>query len=187
MYSQCSQYNVSWGDVLREGGDQAGLEGDPSWEVVPCQQGWEYRWVASSHHHEHHHHHPCRPSTAKYHVSLTVEQDWVCDRAWIPALSQSLFFTGAIPGMLTFGWLSDWGGRVPAILASNLVCLYCTVLYCTVLYCTVLQVCLVTGLLTPLVTSHTTFFLLRFLQGFAYNSFYAIAYVLGKMKYSIDL
>ena len=47
--------------------------------------------------------------------------------------------------------------------------------------------CLVTGLLTPLVTSHTAFFLLRFLQGFAYNSFYAIAYVLGKMKYSIDL
>ena len=101
-------------------------------------------------------------------MSLAVEQDWVCDRAWVPALSQSLFFTGAIPGMLTFGWLSDWGGRVPAILASNLVCL-------------------VTGLLTPLVTSHTTFFLLRFLQGFAYNSFYAIAYVLGKMKYSIDL
>ena len=118
-------------------------------EVVPCQQGWEY-------------------STEEYHVSLAVEQDWVCDRAWIPALSQSLFFTGAIPGMLTFGWLSDLGGRVPAILASNLVCL-------------------VTGLLTPLVTSHTSFFLLRFLQGFAYNSFYAIAYVLGKMKYSIDL
>ena len=47
MYSQCSQYNVSWGDVLREGGHQAGLEGDPSWEVVPCQQGWEYRWVAT--------------------------------------------------------------------------------------------------------------------------------------------
>ena len=119
MFSQCSQYNVSWGDVLREDGDQAGLEGDPSWEVVPCQQGWEY-------------------STAEYHVSLAVEQDWVCDRAWIPALSQSLFFTGAIPGMLTFGWLSDWGGRVPAILASNLVCLYCTVLYYSVLYCTVL-------------------------------------------------
>ena len=57
---------------------------------------------------------------------------------------------------------------MPAILASNLVCL-------------------VTGLLTPLVTTHTAFFLLRFLQGFAYNSFYAIAYVLGKMKYSVDL
>ena len=107
MFSQCSQYNVSWGDVVREGGDQEGLEGDPSWEVVPCQQGWEYKWVAAdlSHHHDH-----ASPSTAEYHVSLAVEQDWVCARAWIPALSQSLFFTGAIPGMVTFGWLSDTQG-----------------------------------------------------------------------------
>ena len=109
-------------------------------------------------------------------------------------MSQSLFFAGAVPGLVFFGWFSDAHGRVPAIVLSNAVCLYSTilyyiyyiVLYCTVLYCTVLQVCLVTGLLTPLVTSHTTFFLLRFLQGFAYNSFYAIAYVLGKMKHSID-
>ena len=50
------------------------------------------------------------PSTAEYHVSLAVEQDWVCARAWIPALSQSIFFTGAIPGMVTFGWLSDTQG-----------------------------------------------------------------------------
>ena len=31
----------------------------------------------------------------------------VCDEAWIPALSQSLFFLGAIPGMITFGWFAD--------------------------------------------------------------------------------
>ena len=55
-----------------------------------------------------------------------------------------------------------------------------TVLYYTLLYCTVLQVCLVTGLLTPLATDHVTFFVLRFLQGLACNSFWSIPYILGE-------
>ena len=58
-------------------------------------------------------------------------------------MSQSLFFAGAVPGLVFFGWFSDAHGRVPAIVLSNAVCLYCTVLYyiyyivlyCTVLYC----------------------------------------------------
>ena len=41
-------------------------------------------------------------------------------------------------------------------------------------------VCLVTGLLTPLATDHVTFFVLRFLQGLACNSFWSIPYILGE-------
>ena len=94
-------------------------------------------------------------------------------------MSQSLFFAGAVPGLVFFGWFSDAHGRVPAIVLSNAV-LYYTVLRCTILYCTVLQVCLVTGLLTPLATDHVTFFVLRFLQGLACNSFWSIPYILGE-------
>ena len=65
--------------------------------------------------------------------SISVEQDWVCEKAWIPALSQSLFFGGAIPGMIFFGWFADSYGRIPATVLSNLVCL-------------------VTGVVTPFVT-----------------------------------
>ena len=53
-------------------------------------------------------------------------------------MSQSLFFAGAVPGLVFFGWFSDAQGRVPAIVLSNTVSLYCTVLYYFVLYCTVL-------------------------------------------------
>ena len=101
-------------------------------------------------------------------------------------MSQSLFFAGAVPGLVFFGWFSDAHGRVPAIVLSNAVLYYtvlrCTILYCTstVLYCTALQVCLVTGLLTPLATDHITFFVLRFLQGLACNSFWSIPYILGE-------
>ena len=41
-------------------------------------------------------------------------------------------------------------------------------------------VCLVTGLLAPLATDHVTFFVLRFLQGLACNSFWSIPYILGE-------
>ena len=61
----------------------------------------------------------------------------------IPALSQLLFFTGAIPGMLVFGWLADRHGRLPTILLSNTICLVC-------------------GVVTPFTTGHTAFLVLRY-------------------------
>ena len=55
---------------------------DESWPVGKCTSGWEYE-------------------LEDYHKSVTVEFDWVCDQAWIPALSQTVFFLGAIPGMFS--------------------------------------------------------------------------------------
>ena len=139
---------MSWSEVLTPSqlaGDSPAVT-DPSWEVVPCQQGWEY--IAE-----------------QYHVSLTMEQDWVCDQAWIPALSQSLFFIGAIPGMIFFGWFSDTRGRVQAIILSNFICLITA---------------MVTLMVNPLmVNNYVYFFLLRFFQGVAYTSFYSLAFVYG--------
>ena len=73
---------------------------------------------------------------------ITVEHNWVCEKAWIPALSQSLFFCGAIPGMIFFGWFADKYGRIPATVFSNIVCL-------------------VTGVVTPFVTGKLKSFNLK--------------------------
>ena len=139
---------MSWSEVLTPSqlaGDSPAVA-DPSWEVVPCQQGWEY--IAE-----------------QYHVSLTMEQDWVCDQAWIPAMSQSLFYIGAIPGMIFFGWFSDTRGRVQAIILSNFICLITA---------------MVTLMVNPLMfNNYVYFFLLRFFQGVAYTSFYSLAFVYG--------
>ena len=135
-YSQCTQYNVSWEEVLVSGDTD-----QDSWPVVPCQDGWEYEMSG-------------------YHVSISVEQDWVCDQAWIPALSQSLFFCGAIPGMIFFGWFADIYGRIPATIFSNVVAL-------------------ILGVATPFCTGHISFLTLRFLMGTAFNTFYTIPYILG--------
>ena len=114
----------------------------PDWEVVECRAGWEYNMEG-------------------HHVSVTVEQDWVCKKSWIPALSQSLFFAGAIPGMIFFGWFADAYGRIPAIMASNILCL-------------------LSGVVTPFSQDYVSFLVSRFFAGLAFNSFFTLPYVLGK-------
>ena len=141
-YSQCQQYTTDWALVLHQ--VEAGHTVSPSvaWQVVPCQAGWEY-------------------SMEGHHVSVTVEQDWVCDWAWVPALSQSLFFLGAIPGMMVFGWFADAHGRIPAIMASNIIAL-------------------ITGVATPFAPEYISFLVLRFAMGLSFNTFFTIPYILGK-------
>ena len=143
-YSQCHQFTTDWDLVVDT--LQAGQNITPTttadWEVVECEGGWEYQLEG-------------------HHVSITVEQDWVCHRAWIPALSQSLFFAGAIPGMIFFGWFSDSYGRIPTIMASNILCL-------------------ITGVATPFAQEYISFLVLRFLMGVAFNTFFTMPYVLGR-------
>ena len=143
-YSQCQQYTTDWALVVEslQAGQNISSVRSSDWEVVECEGGWEYQLDG-------------------HHVSITVEQDWVCGRAWIPALSQSLFFAGAIPGILFFGWFSDAYGRIPTIMASNIICL-------------------ITGVATPFVTEHVSFLVLRFLMGVAFNTFFTMPYVLGR-------
>ena len=118
------------------------MSANTSWPTVPCDHGWEY-------------------DLDNFHSSITSDNDWVCDRAWIPPLSQTLFFVGNIPGTLFFGWFSDHYGRVPAIFFSN-------------------GICLVTGVLIPLFPSMVPFLILRFTQGLSYSASFFIVYILGK-------
>jgi len=135
-YSQCTQYLVDWTNISIDTKSPAG----ESWPVGKCDSGWEYE-------------------LEDYHTSITVEFDWVCDQAWIPALSQTVFFFGAIPGMLFFGWFSDAFGRLPTIMVTNIISL-------------------VTGLLTPFVTGHMAFLVLRFAMGLGFSTFYTAPYIL---------
>ena len=146
-YSQCHQFSTDWAlvvDTINAGHNITSTNSTTDWAVVECQGGWEYQLDG-------------------HHVSITVEQDWVCGRAWIPALSQSLFFCGAIPGMMFFGWFADAYGRIPAIMASNILCL-------------------ITGLATPFAQEYISFLVLRFLMGLAYTTFFTIPYVLGTIS-----
>ena len=117
---------------------------DESWPIGKCSSGWEY-------------------DLEDFHTSVTVEFDWVCEQAWIPALSHTIFFFGAIPGMLFFGWFSDTIGRLPTIMCSNILAM-------------------VTGVLTPFITGHLSFFALRFAMGLAFNTFFTAPHILGLVR-----
>ncbi|XP_068152101.1 organic cation transporter protein-like [Drosophila tropicalis] len=52
--------------------------------------------------------------------SITTELKWVCDQAHLPAVGQSFFFMGSVVGTISFGFLSDHIGRLPALLMSTL-------------------------------------------------------------------
>ena len=62
--------------------------------------------------------------------------------------------------MIFFGWLADAYGRIPAIMASNILAL-------------------ITGMATPFAPENISFLLLRFVMGLAFNSFFTIPYILG--------
>ncbi|KAH8278558.1 hypothetical protein KR018_005217 [Drosophila ironensis] len=52
--------------------------------------------------------------------SITTELDWVCDDAYRLAVGQSFFFVGSVLGSISFGYLADRIGRLPACILSTL-------------------------------------------------------------------
>ena len=66
--------------------------------------------------------------------------------------------------MIFFGWFADAYGRIPATLASNMIAL-------------------VTGVLTPLAATSTSFsfLVMRFIMGLACNTFFTMPYILGEV------
>jgi len=138
-FDKCSEFLVDWSQV---GNISLDSEAVPDFvEVGGCRYGWEY-------------------DIDNFHRSAVTDNDWVCQMDWVPALSQSIFFLGAVPGMLLYGWLSDHHGRVPAILLSNLVTL-------------------ITGLALPFANGFLAFCTLRFIMGTAFNTFFIIPYTLA--------
>jgi len=135
-FSQCEQYVVDWQQIVEQNIQTA----DPAWPVGKCESGWEY-------------------DLEDFHTSITVQFDWVCEENWIPALSQTVLFFGAIPGMLFFGWFSDAYGRLPTIMISNIIAL-------------------LAGICTPFATGYVSFLACRFVMGLSFNTFFTAPYIL---------
>lgn len=135
-YSKCMVYAPDWHQVLSD----SIAEPDPAWPQIQCKSGWEY-------------------DIENFHSTVVTDFDWVCDQAWIPSLSQAVFFIGAIPGTMGFGYISDNYGRVPATMIANILAM-------------------VSGLVTPFVTGYWSYLVLRFTMGLCYNMFFSVPYIL---------
>lgn len=62
-----------------------------------------------------------KTSNLTFYYSFSWQLDWVCENSFLPTLSQSIFFCGAIVGGLLFGWIADRYGRIPALAGCNLI------------------------------------------------------------------
>ncbi|KAK7065138.1 hypothetical protein SK128_004402, partial [Halocaridina rubra] len=85
---------------------------------------------------------------------------WVCDKEWYGTLAQSVFFLGAIVGGVVCGWAADKYGRVPVLVATNVVGA-------------------IASLLTPLAWSLPEFLIYRFIIGIAFDNIFVMMYVLA--------
>lgn len=138
-YSKCSRYNVNFTELLEAGVTEA----NTSWPLTTCTHGWTYNFAEIPY------------------TTIATELNWVCDNAVLATYAQSIFFVGAIIGGLLFGWVADKFGRVPSMIACNLV-------GCAA------------GIGTAFAQSFWTFALMRFLVGFAFDNCFVMMFILGK-------
>ncbi|CAG2059985.1 unnamed protein product, partial [Timema podura] len=97
-----------------------------------------------------------------YHT-IATELNWVCDQDYLGTIAQSIFFVGAIVGSLIWGWMGDRFGRLPALVGSN-------------------AIGLIAGIASAFCNTFWSFCLCRFLIGLAYDSCFALMYILGIKK-----
>uniref|UniRef100_A0A1B0F9D3 Major facilitator superfamily (MFS) profile domain-containing protein n=1 Tax=Glossina morsitans morsitans TaxID=37546 RepID=A0A1B0F9D3_GLOMM len=138
-YSKCLVYDVNFTESLLNNISSA----NASWPTRTCYAGWHYNY------------------TFIPYISLASERDWVCERAVLATYAQSLFFLGAIMGGLLFGWWADRYGRIPSLIACNLM-------GCAA------------GIITAYVQNFWQFAVVRFLMGFAFDNCFTMMYILGK-------
>ncbi|GBP01370.1 Organic cation transporter protein, partial [Eumeta japonica] len=86
-------------------------------------------------------------------------RNWVCERAGLAPLAQSLYFVGSIIGGVVFGLIADRSGRVPALIGSCVVgC--------------------VGSVASAFTRGFLDFALCRFIVGFSYDSCFMLLYIL---------
>ncbi|CAB3245460.1 unnamed protein product [Arctia plantaginis] len=136
QWDHCQTFDTNWTKVLETLTPPTGR--DP---LVPCQHGWEFEL-----------------SDIPYHT-VTTEREWVCDRASYIPFAQSVFFVGSVTGTFTFGLLADRFGRVPAVIATNLIGG-------------------VSGVATIFTSGLWDFVFCRFLAGLTYDNCFMILYII---------
>ena len=94
-------------------------------------------------------------------ITFHLQFDWVCNDAWKPAFTQSIFYVGAICGTLIFGWVSDHFGRYTSFIASN-------------------SIVLISGIATPFAFDFASFLIVRFVMGLSFMTFFLSLLMLSK-------
>ncbi|XP_075168893.1 carcinine transporter-like [Haematobia irritans] len=136
-YSKCMRYNVNFTEQLALGVSQA----NTSWPMIGCTHGWSYNF------------------TEIPYTTIATELNWVCENSVLATYAQSIFFVGAIFGGLLFGWIADKFGRVPSMVACNLV-------GCAA------------GIGSAFAKSFWMFALMRFFVGFAFDNCFVMIFIL---------
>ncbi|KAK3891624.1 hypothetical protein Pcinc_004472 [Petrolisthes cinctipes] len=113
---------------------------DPTWPTTTCLYGWTYDY-------------------SLYYPTITSQLNWVCEEDWKPSLSQSLFFVGAFMASPVLGWASDRWGRLPIIVATNVMGG-------------------AAGVASAFTNSFVAFTSFRMLVGMTYDTHYFILYIL---------
>ncbi|CAG5053792.1 unnamed protein product [Parnassius apollo] len=135
-WQQCVMYNANWTSVL-----ETMVAPDPTTHTVPCRDGWEFEL-----------------GDIPYHTVVS-ERGWVCEYSRYIPLAQTIFFVGALAGGIIFGWIADKFGRVPALVATNMMAC-------------------VGGLGTIYTTGLMDFIFCRFLVGMAFDNCFMMMYIL---------
>ncbi|XP_012276481.1 organic cation transporter protein [Orussus abietinus] len=136
-YSRCTMYAINYTEVLQSGITTANL----SWPTEKCRHGWEFNF------------------TDLPYSTVSTELEWVCEKAALPSLAQSVFFVGAIFGGLIFGWIADRYGRIPALVGTNMAGF-------------------LAGVATVFATNFWQFSACRFLVGLAFDNCFTMMYIL---------
>ncbi|KAJ2944013.1 hypothetical protein O0L34_g8339 [Tuta absoluta] len=135
-YDHCNMYDANWTLVL-----ELMEPPDTGTPIVPCQHGWEFEY-----------------DDIPY-PTVVSERGWVCERAYLVPLSQTIAFIGSICGGILCGTLADKVGRVPVLVLANLFgC--------------------VGGIATMFTNSFWDFAMCRFIVGMACDSLFLIMYIL---------
>ncbi|KAK3879574.1 hypothetical protein Pcinc_015861 [Petrolisthes cinctipes] len=135
-FAKCKMYQVNFTQVV--GGNLSGP--DPTWPTTTCINGWTYDF-------------------SLYYSTITSQLNWVCEEDWKPSLSQSLFFVGAFMASPVLGWASDRWGRLPIIVATNVMGG-------------------AAGVASAFTNSFVAFTSLRFLVGMTFDTHYTVVYIL---------
>ncbi|CAB3221115.1 unnamed protein product [Arctia plantaginis] len=135
-WDHCKTFDTNWSRIL-----ETLIPPPDGTPTIPCQYGWEFEL-----------------SDIPY-ETVTSERDWVCNHASYVPTAQSVFFAGAVLGTFVFGWIADRFGRVPAVIATNLIGG-------------------IGGIATTFTSKEWDFILCRFIVGVSFDNCFMILYVL---------
>ncbi|KAK2704056.1 organic cation transporter protein-like [Artemia franciscana] len=134
-YSRCTYYAVNYSEIITSGRRTS----NSSWPQLPCKK-WKY-------------------NMEEYGSTIVTELNWVCDRSNFPPLAQAIFFGGSIVGGIVIGAVADRYGRIPALIASNLVAA-------------------AGGIISSFSMNFLVFALSRFLMGIAFDNCFTMMYII---------